>query len=194
MVDLARLSLGYKLPAYFSQPLQELQQTIRRKAIVDMRWTAAGEFILPILQFGEVSEMIIPRLNAILAAGCRATAPIELQLEGLVGLPNQVQPRYACLGLGGDVDRFEKLHLNIVDALSRVISLPEGTLYHPLVMLGRLRQEAEQTRVALGRGMRVMAPPHLGSFTLDAVHLLRATAAEGVSSVVEQAYPLGPNV
>ena len=133
-------------------------------------------------------------LNAILAAGCRATAPIELQLEGLVGLPNQVQPRYACLGLGGDVDRFEKLHLNIVDALSRVIGLPEGTLYHPLVMLGRLRQEAEQTRVALGRGMRVMAPPHLGSFTLDAVHLLRATAAEGVSSVVEQAYPLGPNV
>jgi 2'-5' RNA ligase len=191
MVDLARLSIGYRLPVHFSQPLQELQQTIRRKAIVDMRLTAPTEFVLPILQLGEVSETLIPRLHAILTGGCRATRPINLTLEGLIGLPNAVQPRYVCIGLGGDVDLFEQLHKNIVEALHRTTPLPDGTLYHPMITLGRLRQESEQARVALGRGLRTTPPPNLGAFSLDAIQLLRATAAEGVSSGIIESYKLG---
>lgn len=192
MIELARLSLGVKLPPSFTAPLQELQTTIRRKAIVDMRWVAPSEFILPLVTLGEISPGILPRLEMTLSEVCAKATPITLTLKGLVGLPNQVQPRYACVGLDGDLAGFEAFHGKLVQALLTVTNLPEGRLYQPMITLGRLRQENEQGRVALGRGMRVIQSPDLGAIVVDHVDLLRATAAEGVSSEIVKTFRMGP--
>ena len=191
MIELARLTIGVRLPASFTPTLQELQTTIRRKAIVDMRWVAHTEFILPLIILGEVSPGVLPRLEATISEVCAKSQPIHLNLKGLVGLPNQVQPRYACVGLEGDTAGFEAFHGKLVQALAPVIHLPEGRLYQPMITLGRLRQESEQTRVALGRGMRVIQPPEIGTLVFDHLDLLKATAAEGVSSELVKDFRIG---
>lgn len=193
MIELARLTIGVKLPASFTPTLQELQTTIRRKAIVDMRWVAPTEFILPLLILGEVSPGVLPRLEASLSEFCAKAPPIHLVVKGLVGLPNQVQPRYACVGIEGDVAGFETFHSRLVETLRPVIQLPEGRLYQPMINLGRLRQESEQSRVALGRGMRVIQCPEIGVLEMDHVDLLKATAAEGVSSELIKSFQMASN-
>lgn len=190
MIELARLSIGVRLPASFSSALQELQTTIRRKAIVDMRWVAPTEFILPLITLGEVSPSVLPRLESTLEELCAKSRSIHLVVKGLVGLPNQVQPRYACVGIEGDVAAFETFHQKMVQALVTVVNLPEGRLYQPMVTLGRLRQESEQSRVALGRGLRVIQSAEIGAIEVDHVDLLKATAAEGVSSELVKSFKM----
>lgn len=191
MVDVvSRIFVGVKLPPSLTASLTEIQTTLRRKVIADLRWNDPNQFVLNMVPIGEIHSDKVPALAPLLDVGARGFGSMNLCLEGLFGLPNNVQPRYVCLNLTGDLERLRMLQASLQRHFAQVTGPVEGRGFEPHIVLGRLKKESEPERVALGRGLRLMQSVTAGSFTLNEVQLLRAVAADGVSYEVVRSFPL----
>ncbi|MBI1757051.1 MAG: hypothetical protein HYR64_08095 [Fimbriimonas ginsengisoli] len=191
MEAMTRALLGLKLPADLAAKALEVQSLLRRKVIADLWWTAPGEFVLQIAPLGDLGPQAMTRLPQALQAACTQLAPIQLQMDGLLGVPNQVQPRFGCLAFTSDVERFNALRTVLLRTVDPIIGMIENRGLTPHVVLGRLKQESEQGRVALGRALRVTPAANLGTLNVDHVELLRTAATTGVSHELVMSFKLG---
>ncbi len=173
-----------------SQPLADVQLTLKRKVLTDLRWNDPNEFVLSLVSFGETTPDRLAVVPSLVEAAVRGHGPINLKLEGLSGLPNNVQPRYICINISGDVQKLMALQASIQRSLVQLTGPPDGKGFQPHVVLGRIKKESDQERVALGRGMRLLMNTTGGAFTMDSVGLIRNMAAEGVSYAVMKSIPL----
>lgn len=192
MIDTySRAFVGVKLPQAASTALAEIQMTLRKKVIADLRWNDPNQFVLTLCPLGDtVTIDKLAMLPGMIEPSIRGCGPITLTLEGLEGLPNNVQPRYVCMKLGGNIQRLTTLQGAIQRVTGQLTGPQECRGFQPHIVLGRLKKESEPERVALGRGMRLMAAATAGEFTMDSVSLIRNTAADGVSYEVMKSIPL----
>ena len=188
----SRAFLGLKLPAAVNGPLADIQMTLKRKAMAEMRWNDASQFVLTLVPLGEIMVDRLAQVPTYAEIGCRGFGQMNLSLEGLSGIPNLVQPRYVSMGFTGDVAKLIQLQAALTRAMLPIIGIPpDGKPFVPHIVLGRLRQESEPQRVALGRGIRLMTGATAGSFVMDHIELIRNEAAEGINYMVTKNFSLG---
>lgn len=191
---LNRCALAIRLPAEIQQTLGEAQIQIRRRAGGDLvRWTPVTELVLTIVSLGELGPGQIVQVDQTVRPMIAQCPCLDLNLSGLGGSPTNLQPRYVWIGVGGQVETLTKLHNWLEPALTPILPDHEAREYQATVPLGRLKQESEQNRSALGRALRVAGVDQIGSFRATEVEMIRyAATGAGVTLLTVNSYPLRP--
>src|SRR5690349_15595235 len=110
MGPLVRCFIAIRLPESAPTKLQEAQMTIKRKAATDVcRWNSPNEMLLTLCGLGEQQWETVKRAVGAVGPVCAKYPPLNLRLEGLLGLPNNNQPRFAAVGVTGDLDTLKRL-------------------------------------------------------------------------------------
>lgn len=166
---------------------------IRRKAGSDLvRWTPAGELVFTLVSLGEISPSQIAQVCTVLPGIAMRSPMIDLTLEGLGGSPTNLQPRFLWIGVGGDVPALERLHGEVERAIAPFAGGHEARPLQAHVPIGRLKQESESNRSALGRAVRVAGIGSIGAFRAPAIELVRASATSvGPTLVTVQSFAFG---
>jgi 2'-5' RNA ligase len=192
MTPLVRAIVAIKIPLEFGLRIQEIQMNIRRKAMSDqVRWNQMAEIMLPILAMGEQPPERVIQATTVIGPICRRYQPFRIRLEGLIGLPNNTQPRYVGFNVTGDVEQLCLMREEIARACAPIVPLTEKQ-YHPHVDLGRLKLESEQARSGLGRAVKLLQSESVGEWTATTLEILRAgSGTMGVSYDTVQSLPIG---
>src|SRR5258708_26193093 len=96
MGPLVRSYVAIRIPDSAWPKIQETQNLIRRKSASDAcRWSGQNEIMLSLCALGEQPWDMIKRATTALGPICAKYPALTLNLEGLQGLPNNNQPRYA---------------------------------------------------------------------------------------------------
>jgi 2'-5' RNA ligase len=176
MGPLVRCFIGIRIPDSFWPKLQETQMQIRRKAATDVcRWNNQNELLLTLCAIGEQQWGMVQRAVTVLAPVCARHSILNLRLEGLMGMPNNNQPRFVAVGVAGDVDPLRRLREDLARSVGPMLP-PTEKEFVPHVLLGRLKVESEQARTALGRAVRMSPVESLGEWQVSEIQLLRTDA------------------
>jgi len=189
---LNRSSIGLKMPQSVHETLTSLQLQIRRKAGAELvRWTPAAELCFTMLTLGELSPPTLAQIAARVGSVINNYSVLRLQLEGIGGFPTTLQPRYIWAGIKGDTESLFQLHAELERTVRSILPEYEPIPLEPVVPIGRLKQQSEQDRTALGRAIRVAGIGHIVDLQMDRVELLRnAVTTAGPTLVTVESFPL----
>jgi len=192
MDALNRCSIVIRIPAELQAEMAELQLQIRRRAGADLvRWTPSSELVLTLLSLGEIGVGQMAQIAATLPTVVSAHPAFKLQLEGLGGSPNNLQPRVLWVGVAGDVLGLAQLQQAIEHAVVPLVPHQEVRQFQAQVPIGRLKQESEANRSALGRAVRMAQIGGVGSLMVTSVELIRmAATTAGPTIVTVQSFAL----
>jgi 2'-5' RNA ligase len=189
-----RTFVGVRVPGSQFQGINEKLLIIKRKPGVDnIRWNAPSELLLNLCSLGELGGQTILSLKSVLRDVASCTPRLNLEIYGFAGLPNAIQPRYIYAGISGpDAHWLEPLAAQIDQATRPLTPHRDAKPFHAHVLLGRLKTENEQYRVALGRALKLADQPSMGSWQIDNIELLISSASEsGIGYTVMELLPLG---
>lgn len=193
MDALNRTSIVIRIPAEVQAALVDVQNQIRRRAGADLiRWTPAAELVFTLVSLGEISVGQIAQLSATLGPVVGQFPSLDLSLESVGGSPNNLQPRFLWAGISAPNGQLEPLNQALERACAPIVPHHEARNLQAHVPIGRLKQESESNRSALGRAIRMAQIGVIGSFRTDHVELARmATTSAGPTLVAIQQFPFG---
>lgn len=194
MDTLNRTYVGVRLPLAQYQLLEEKVLAIKRRPGVDnIRWNTQSELLLNLCSLGELSPMTVLSLKPILGQIAAASSPFELEIRGFGGIPNMIQPRYIqAVVEGPDAARLPLL-ANQIDVATRDLTpFRDSKPFQAQIVLGRLKTESEQFRVALGRALKLAEQPFIANWRIEHLELLCSQAStSGIGYTVIDKAPLG---
>jgi len=193
MDALNRTFIGVRLPLSLLPKVAEIQQVIRYRAGADVvRWIPNQELQLTVMALGELSLPIVEQVQRIAGPMFGLFPQLKLNLEGLVGAPSNLQPRFIGAGITGDVAALTTIHNQLEAKLIPILREYQAKPFQPHVDLGRIKIESEQNRTALGRAIKMAQLGQVASFDVPALELMRTvTSAAGPSLELIKSYPLG---
>lgn len=194
MDSINRTFIGVRVPPDLLPVVEQSLLLLKRKpGILDMRWNQPSEFLLNFVTLGELSIATISRLTDVIRHIASEESPFELTLEKFAGIPNMIQPRFAVLQFGGSGTETCVRLANKLDIATRPLTPPrEGKPFQPNMVLGRLKTESEQMRVALGRALKFPEHEPFATWPITQIELLISTASTaGVGYKAVETYPLG---
>lgn len=189
---LNRTMIGIRLPDELRTKMAEVQKTLRWRAGSEaVRWTPPGEMLILLTALGEIGVGSLARVKVVLEPVFQGYAPLNLTVAGVGGSPTVLQPRFIWAGLGGDLDRLKELHDKVEWVVKPHCPDHEVRPFEPHIALGRLKQQNEADRTALGRAVKIAAVGEIGAFTATQVELLRSVGTTaGPTLVTEAVYQL----
>ena len=95
-----------------------------------------------------------------------------LRLSGAGGSPNLTMPKTAWFGVGGETERLKKLRQDLAVCVRPLVTAVDEKEFEPVVEIGLLRKFEEKARSEMGRAIKVCGVGEMGTFELDAVHVL----------------------
>jgi 2'-5' RNA ligase len=194
MDTLNRTFVGVRLPLAQYQMLEEKVLGIKRKPGMDnIRWNGQSELLLNLCSLGELSPMTVISLKPILRQLGTGSSPLELEIKGFGGIPNLIQPRYIYAGIEGpDAARLPILANQIDLAMKSLTPHRDAKPFKAQIVLGRLKTESEQFRVALGRALKLAEQPFIANWRIEHIELLCSQAStSGIGYTVMDQAPLG---
>ncbi len=192
MDALNRCSLVVRLSAELQSAIGEAQLQIRKRAGADLvRWTPTHELVFPLVSLGEISVGQVAQVAATVGPIVAQYPSGQVALEGLGGTPNNLQPRSLWIGMSGDLSGLERFAQELECAVMPIVPHHESRPLQSHIPIGRLKQESESTRSALGRAVRVAQIGSMGVLPIREVELIRmASTSTGPTIVTVQAFPL----
>lgn len=192
MDTLNRCMVGVRIPADLQRALVEVQVALRRKAGADLvRWTPGPELFLTLAALGEITPEEVYRLQANLRPLANQFQSMAFEVDGLGGHPTNLQPRVVYASIGGELHKLEALDRAVESAVGHMLKDHMGSSMKAHIPLGRLKQESEAMRSALGRALRVAGIGHIGTLTVDAFEFVRlASTGAGPTMVTVERYQL----
>lgn len=173
MRDLSRCWLGFPLPAHLLEPVKAAQLQVKRRAGSNaIRWYPPGEVGVMLVSLGELSTSTIVRLDAVLTPVASRHSPLSLTLTGTGGSPSLTMPKTGWIGLEGDVDKLKSLRQELYICVQPLITAIDAKPYEAVVEIGRLRTFDDRARTDMGRSLKLASVGEIGSFTMDAIHVL----------------------
>jgi 2'-5' RNA ligase len=190
---LNRCALVLRLPNELASALGETQIQVRKRAGGDLvRWTPTSELVLTLSSLGEISAGQIVQVDQTIGPIIQRCGRMNFLVDSLGGSPTNLQPRFVWAGVGGDIEPLKQLNGEIERALSPILRNHEVKEFEARIPLGRIKQESESTRSALGRALRVAGVGEIGKFCAEAVCLVRyAGTSMGVTILDVNRYVLG---
>lgn len=192
MDALNRCSLVIRLPADLQNAFGDAQLQIRKRAGADLvRWTPTTELVFTLVSLGEISVGQVAQVAATVGPVVAQYPRGQVALEGLGGSPNNLQPRTLWIGMAGDLDGLEQFAQELERAIMPIVPHHEARSLQAHIPIGRLKQESEANRSALGRAVRMAQIGSMGVLPIHEVELIRmATTSAGPTIVTVQAFPL----
>lgn len=191
MGPLVRSYIAIRIPESIWPKIQETQNLIRRKSASDAcRWSGQNETILILCALGEQQWEMVKRASTVLGPICAKYPPLNLNLEGIQGIPNNNQPRYATLNVTGDLDNLKRLREEIARAVAPLLA-PTEKEFSPHIVLGRLKMESEPARTGLGRAIRMIPSEVIATWQAPIIELVRTEAtSNGVQYLTVEQFGL----
>ena len=189
-----RAFLGVRVPPELLPVIDAALLTLKRKpGILDMRWNQPSEYVLNMVTLGEISVATMARVVPLVADVAKEFRPFSLTVEKFVGIPNMIQPRFAVLQLSGDgAETAIQLSQRLDQATKPVTPPREGKPFAPNMVMGRIKTESEQLRVALGRALKMPEAPSFGTWDIKQVEVLITTSStSGVGYKAVEVFQLG---
>jgi 2'-5' RNA ligase len=189
-----RTFVGVRVPGPLLSQIDEKLLTIKRKPGVDnIRWNGHSELLLNLVSLGELGVGTLASLKPVLRDVASRFPRLSLEIKGFGGLPNMIQPRYCYAGIDGPDAHWLPQLAQQIDQATRTLTPHRDTKeFHAHILLGRLKTENEQYRVALGRALKLMEQPSMGAWQVDNIELLISSASEsGIGYTVVDLIPLG---
>jgi 2'-5' RNA ligase len=171
---------------------QALLNLKRKPGILDMRWNQSSEYIINLVSLGELSPATLSRVVPVIGQTISNLRPFEVELTKFGGLPNLIQPRFAVLQLGGVGGNILTQVAQALDTATKQLTPPrDGKPFQPNMVMGRIKTESEQLRVALGRALKTPEHPPFGVMHATQIELLISTAStQGVGYKAIETYNL----
>ncbi|MBI1333865.1 MAG: RNA 2',3'-cyclic phosphodiesterase [Armatimonadetes bacterium] len=188
-----RTFVGIRVPVELHETIERAVLLLKRKpGILDMRWNQSSEYMLSLVSLGELSIQTLSMLKDPVADALRGEPPFEVTLEKFVGVPNMIQPRFAVLQFGGDrAENTRRLAEKIDVATKPLTPLREGRPFQPHLIVGRLKTESDQMRVALGRALKFPEHEPFGTWRITEIELLiSAASTAGIGYKAVETFPL----
>lgn len=189
---LNRCAIAIRLPADVQTALGETQIQLRRKAGGDLvRWTPTTELVLTVVSLGELGPGQIVQVDQTIRPMIAQCPQLALEIFGVGGSPTNLQPRHVWAGVQGDTDNLKKLNGWLESTLTPLLPDHETREFNPVIPLGRLKQESEQNRSALGRALRVANIDMIGTIGVPEIEMIRyAATGAGLTLITVERYPL----
>ena len=183
-----RAFIAIELPATIKDILYrtclELGESIAPRAV---RWVKPENIHLTLRFLGDTQPDLIPQIGRAIDQKVGHLPMIDLELNELGSFPNSKSPRIIWVGIGGEVDLLNQLHISIEQALNRFGWEPEGRRFYPHLTIGRVkdRKSVNQANLPYGRVVESL------SFTVMAVTLIESVLKpEGASYTGRYSSPL----
>ena len=193
MDSINRTFIGVRVPPELLPVVDRSLLMLKRKpGILDVRWNQPSEYVLNMVTLGELSVATIARLREAIEGVTNQHPPFELTLEKFGGVPNMIQPRFAVLQLGGPGAETLVQLASQLDLATKPLTPPrEGKPFQPNMIMGRIKTESEQMRVALGRALKFPEHEPFGVWPITQIELLISTSSSmGVGYNVIETFPL----
>lgn len=168
----AALDLGEPLRQGILRLEHDLQARFARPSI---RWVHPDLLHLTLLFFGNLPAHLVPPLGSALETACRGIGPFTLSLSGTGTFPDLRTPRILWAGVTGDLDPLRALQQRIAQASAPFAAPVDDRPFHPHLTIGRIRDRLDAPALSDFRNaLAQTAPAALGSWTVDAAHLIRS--------------------
>jgi hypothetical protein len=188
-----RTFIGVRVPPELLSVVDAALLTLKRKpGILDMRWNQPSEYILNFVTLGEISISTMSRVIPLVSQIASEFDAFELTLNKFIGVPNMIQPRFAMLQLTGSGAETAIQLANQLDLVTKSVTPPrEGKPFQPNLVMGRIKTESEQLRVALGRALKMPDSDPFGTWDIKQVEILISTSStSGVGYKMIESFPL----
>jgi 2'-5' RNA ligase len=170
-----RSFIAVELPPEIKQSLADMQSRLKSGGGGRIKWVDPGIMHLTLKFLGGIDTALIDTITAALAEACRGTCPFPVDLDRLGVFPNERRVQVVWVGLKGEIEKLGRLQKNIDAVLGPLGFTAENRPFTPHLTLARVREEAgPEERQALGRLVAATACEDIGSFKVDAVHLMRS--------------------
>lgn len=189
----SRTFLGVRVPPELYPSIDQALLTLKRKpGILDVRWNQTSEWVLNMVTLGELSVSTIAKVTEAARATLVDQPAFTVSLERFVGLPNMIQPRFAVIQLGGEGAQVAIDVAGRLETATRGLTPPrDGKPFQPNIVMGRLKTESEQLRVALGRALKMPDQPTIAQWQIDQIELFVSSAGSmGMSYKLIESFPL----
>ena len=188
-----RTFIGVRVPPELLPVIDAAVLQLKRKpGVLDMRWNQPSEYLLNLVTLGELSLAPMSGVIPLVAKVVCEYSAFTLNLEKLSGLPNMIQPRFAVLQMTGAGAETAIRIAAQLDAVTKPVTPPrEGKPFQANLVVGRIKTESEQLRVALGRALKMPEAPPFGTWDVSQIELLISTSStSGVGYKVVETFPL----
>ena len=140
-----RSFIALELPETLKAYLCEIQQTLKSKEFVFVKWVAPAGIHLTLKFLGNIQMQRVDQIVEVLTGVAASVSPFVLETDELGVFPSFGRPTVLWIGLGGDLESLVTLQKQIDDALEPLGFTKEKRVFTPHLTLARLRETASIT-------------------------------------------------
>ena len=153
--------------------LQEFQKQVK-KQLPAINWVKPESLHVTVKFVGEIGEEQLSPMQEAVTNGIKDCPPFALQVQGLGGFPNVMQPRVLWAGLSGQVNELQKLVAYVEEALIPLGIAPDSKPFHPHLTLARIKERSREIGMALARSQALDQQAYFGMLNVRQLCLFRS--------------------
>jgi 2'-5' RNA ligase len=165
-----RSFIAIEIPSEIKSALLDLQNDLRG-AGADVAWTNPDNIHLTLKFLGEIDKKLISEVEKVCVETIADVPPFKLSINGTGVFPNARHPRILWVGLGGEVERLERLQEQLDERLVGIGFENEEKDFQPHLTVGRIRSN-KNLRELLARSDGYTLPTF--SFVVQEIVLMKS--------------------
>ena len=192
-MSLLRTFIAIELPQTIQEAIAREISGLRRQVNRGLvRWVAAQNLHLTLRFLGDTAESSLDQIEQMLARQAAQFQPMEIEIGGFGSFPNPRRPRVFWIGVQAPAE-LSTLQRRIENLAQSAGFEAETRPYSPHLTLGRVSQKISSNEMqTLRSALETIRIGRLGSFTAEAVHLIRSDLRpEGAVYTTLFSAPLG---
>ena len=170
-MSMIRAFIALEIPPALQNIIAEHSAALQRDIPHAIRWVAAANIHLTLKFLGDTSPASLQGLIHSLSAVINQQEPFQISIGGFGIFPNPKRPRVLWIGIQAPPD-LDRLYHAIETACARLGYPAEEKPFNPHLTLGRVREEADQTR--LRPALQNYQIGQLGAIDVESVTLFRS--------------------
>jgi RNA 2',3'-cyclic 3'-phosphodiesterase len=165
-----RCFIAIEVPSEIKSALIDLQTDLS-SAGADVAWTNPDNVHLTLKFLGEIDKKLISEVEKVCLDTIADVPPFELSINGTGVFPNARHPRVLWIGLGGEIEKLERLQEQLDERLAEIGFDNEEKDFQPHLTVGRIRSN-KNLRELLARSVGFSLPEL--SFVVKAIVLMKS--------------------
>jgi RNA 2',3'-cyclic 3'-phosphodiesterase len=134
-----RSFIAIELPEPVKAELKQIADRIKSADPTCAKWVDPNSIHLTLKFLGNVDAGKVDSIVDAMKDAALASAPFQLELQGLGAFPNLHRAQVVWVGVSGDIDKLQTFQKNLESNLEKLGFAPEGRVFSPHLTLARVR-------------------------------------------------------